>query len=698
MRGLRERLLTCGADSSRASPGSPFAPKITLTLGAVFAGSMALSVAVSAPLLGQQRQRLLEQDKRLMGTLRHTYEREFIYDILSESEESLAGHLAGSGAPGGCRPRSSHGRSARRRGLGGSGHAGAAARGALQRDVADARRSPPDATAMAGRGSIGAGGRPVVSDLSLSVEEPPISDLGGADAFSERRWHDLHVLHLRAELTAADEHFGTLQLLYSLAPLEESARLTRVLFYGALGVTFLVAVLLLNLVLSRIVIVPVREVMDGMARAERGDLEVRLPVRAGDELATVASAFNRMTEQLASSRSDVEAQSRELEARVAQRTGGAPELRGSAAQSQEPPCHGDPERWNRSRCSRRGGDRGDVQRPGGGDSRDRCRQLHRPAHRSGAPARGRGVAPDPGLRRCRAGGDGDAARSAGGRPSGRGAENSLVRRFGASRRRRRPSGCRRRLRGPDAAHRDAATRGVEGGRRAGHSRDQEPADARGSRGADAEDGSRQDPARFETLFPSAVDMILRAVQDLKELITEFSRFSRLPEMRTSASDVNALVLSPSRRTSRLRPKASSSRRSSVASLPEIEVDVDQVRRVLFNIVNNAVEAMDGRGGRLVLRTSADEGGVLITVEDEGPGVDDVERIFEPHYTTKVKGTGLGLAIARQIVEEHGGRIRVSSVVGRGTTVRIHLPTGPGAVPRRSAALAGESGDALPIVR
>jgi two-component system NtrC family sensor kinase len=73
------------------------------------------------------------------------------------------------------------------------------------------------------------------------------------------------------------------------------------------------------------------------------------------------------------------------------------------------------------------------------------------------------------------------------------------------------------------------------------------------------------------------------------------------------------------------------------------------------------------------------------VEDDGPGVEDVERIFEPHYTTKVKGTGLGLAIARQIVEEHGGTIRAESTPGKGTSVRIHLPA-----PR-----AGRSGAVLP---
>jgi two-component system NtrC family sensor kinase len=92
--------------------------------------------------------------------------------------------------------------------------------------------------------------------------------------------------------------------------------------------------------------------------------------------------------------------------------------------------------------------------------------------------------------------------------------------------------------------------------------------------------------------------------------------------------------------------------------------------------------MGETGGELRLRTSPEEGGVAIRVEDDGPGVEDVERIFEPHYTTKVKGTGLGLAIARQIVAEHGGRIHAESFPGRGTSVQIHLPAAP---PSRPAA-------------
>ncbi len=108
-------------------------------------------------------------------------------------------------------------------------------------------------------------------------------------------------------------------------------------------------------------------------------------------------------------------------------------------------------------------------------------------------------------------------------------------------------------------------------------------------------------------------------------------------------------------------------------LPEIQADPDQLKRVLLNIVNNALEAMEGRPGEIRVATRRCGGEVEIAVIDEGPGVEDVDRIFEPYYTTKVKGTGLGLAIARQIVEEHRGRIAVESRMGVGTTVRILLP-------------------------
>jgi two-component system, NtrC family, nitrogen regulation sensor histidine kinase NtrY len=186
----------------------------------------------------------------------------------------------------------------------------------------------------------------------------------------------------------------------------------------------------------------------------------------------------------------------------------------------------------------------------------------------------------------------------------------------------------------------------------------------------------RDPARFAGLFPSAIDMILGAVRDLKELIGEFSHFSRLPAMQSERLDPNAIVLDALSPYSQAPVGRVEVRVDLAPDVPEIEVDAVQLKRVLLNVINNALEAMAERGGELRLRTAREDGGVAIRVDDDGPGVEDVERIFEPHYTTKVKGLGLGLAIARQIVEEHGGTIRAESVPGKGTSVRIHLPGAP----------------------
>ena len=185
----------------------------------------------------------------------------------------------------------------------------------------------------------------------------------------------------------------------------------------------------------------------------------------------------------------------------------------------------------------------------------------------------------------------------------------------------------------------------------------------------------RDRGRFEEMFPSAIDMILSSVRDLKELIAEFSRFSRLPEVHLEACRPNDLV-----RTALAGYAHGVAGRPAVVldlaePLPEIQADADQLKRVLLNIANNAFEAMEGRPGEIRVATRPRSAEVEIAVIDEGPGVEDVDRIFEPYYTTKVKGTGLGLAIARQIVEEHRGRIAVESRMGAGTTVRILLPAG-----------------------
>jgi two-component system nitrogen regulation sensor histidine kinase NtrY len=181
-----------------------------------------------------------------------------------------------------------------------------------------------------------------------------------------------------------------------------------------------------------------------------------------------------------------------------------------------------------------------------------------------------------------------------------------------------------------------------------------------------------DRARFDALFPSAIDMILSSVHDLKELIAEFGRFSRLPEARLERCRLNDLVRSALAPYAQ-GPEAPVVRLDLAEGLPEIQADADQFKRVLLNVVNNALEAMEKRDGEVLVTTRAEGREVVVAVTDRGPGVEDVERIFEPYYTTKVKGTGLGLAIARQIVEEHRGRIMVESRLGHGTTVTICMP-------------------------
>jgi PAS domain S-box-containing protein len=109
-------------------------------------------------------------------------------------------------------------------------------------------------------------------------------------------------------------------------------------------------------------------------------------------------------------------------------------------------------------------------------------------------------------------------------------------------------------------------------------------------------------------------------------------------------------------------------------LPVTPIDPTQIQQVLVNLIKNAMQAMT-RGGALTLQTGEGSDGVWVSVADTGGGIpqEQINRIFEPFYTTKKQGTGLGLMIIQRIVRAHGGRIELESQVGRGTTFRIWLP-------------------------
>ena len=111
-----------------------------------------------------------------------------------------------------------------------------------------------------------------------------------------------------------------------------------------------------------------------------------------------------------------------------------------------------------------------------------------------------------------------------------------------------------------------------------------------------------------------------------------------------------------------------------ASLPTVMADRNQIKQVFFNITKNAMEAMPP-GGRLKIKSLADDGSVYLLFADGGIGIkaEDLARLFEPYHTTKPGGHGLGLMIAQRIMREHGGQVGIESKEGVGTVVTLQFP-------------------------
>lgn len=182
----------------------------------------------------------------------------------------------------------------------------------------------------------------------------------------------------------------------------------------------------------------------------------------------------------------------------------------------------------------------------------------------------------------------------------------------------------------------------------------------------------KDPA-----FQQCTDMIIRQVDDLKNLVNEFSQFARLPQIQPKLGAFNkvvdnALVLySTGHKNIQFEFKADS-------SLPDFEFDPDQIGRVLTNLLENAVDAVKDEGcGKVELSTHFDSqvGVVKLRLKDNGCGIpiDMRDRIFEPYFSTRENGTGLGLSIVKRIVEDHNGFIRVTSNQPKGTEFVVELP-------------------------
>jgi two-component system, NtrC family, nitrogen regulation sensor histidine kinase NtrY len=185
------------------------------------------------------------------------------------------------------------------------------------------------------------------------------------------------------------------------------------------------------------------------------------------------------------------------------------------------------------------------------------------------------------------------------------------------------------------------------------------------------------------VLDECVETIGSQVEGLKVLVNEFSNFARLPAARPRPGDLNRLVgeaVAGYAGTDEIDLRTELD-----PSLPTVEFDTDQMRRVLTNMVDNAISAIRERAaaeggpvkGSVVLRTLHDAplGTARIEIEDDGLGIraEDRRRIFEPYFSTKAHGTGLGLAIVSRIVADHRGYVRVHPNRPRGTRFIVELP-------------------------
>jgi len=183
------------------------------------------------------------------------------------------------------------------------------------------------------------------------------------------------------------------------------------------------------------------------------------------------------------------------------------------------------------------------------------------------------------------------------------------------------------------------------------------------------------PAAAKALVDECTTTIVGEVESLKMLVDEFSQFARMPSPRTVPTDLAQLITDTIALYNGIFTDVRIDQQFA-AGVPLVRLDGEQIRRVIINLVDNAIEAMDRRG-RIVVATQLDETNSLVrvVVADDGPGIPLAERdkLFLPYYSTKRRGSGLGLAIVRRIIAEHGGNIDVSDNVPCGTRFTIELP-------------------------
>ncbi|MGB7068409.1 MAG: ATP-binding protein, partial [Pyrinomonadaceae bacterium] len=188
----------------------------------------------------------------------------------------------------------------------------------------------------------------------------------------------------------------------------------------------------------------------------------------------------------------------------------------------------------------------------------------------------------------------------------------------------------------------------------------------------------RDNGQMTKVIDESTSTILREVQSLKSMVDEFSRFARLPDIKPLPGDLNEIIRKVLTLYRDRLPDIKILENLS-DDLPETSIDAEQIKRVFVNLIDNAVEAFSGIQGEksisITTRRDTARDIVVAEVADNAKGIDpgDLQKLFQPYFSTKGRGTGLGLAIVHRIVSDHRGKIKVAASQPKGTKFIIELP-------------------------
>lgn len=170
-----------------------------------------------------------------------------------------------------------------------------------------------------------------------------------------------------------------------------------------------------------------------------------------------------------------------------------------------------------------------------------------------------------------------------------------------------------------------------------------------------------------------IDVIRRNCDRINHLVTQLLDSTRFTELDAKSHSINTLLDEALEHVKdRIDFKGIIINKQYQTDICDITVDGEKVKIALINLIVNAIEAIPDKGGKLILKTSIKENQCRIEIKDNGEGIpkENLERLFEPFFTSKATGSGLGLTNTQNIILSHGGSIRAKSEVGRGTSFLI----------------------------